>query len=101
IVLSRGLMDVLPDEASLAAMLAQELANIIVTKPSTDQWGFNDTTNVSTVEALNHFSFRDTPSDIQMAGQKAYELLKNSPYKDKLGNAGLFLRQLDAESKML
>src|ERR1700689_4679691 len=38
IVLSRGLLDVLPDEASLATMLAQELADIIVTKPSTGQW---------------------------------------------------------------
>ena len=94
IVLSRGLIDVLPDEASLATMLAQELAQIIVTKPSTDQWGFNDTTNVSTVEALNHFSFRDTPADIQAANAKAIELLKNSPYKEKLGTAGLFLKAL-------
>src|ERR1700733_9492347 len=101
IVLSRGLIDVLPDEASLATMLAQELAQIIVTKPATDQWGFNDTTNVSTVEALNHFSFRDTPADIQAANTKAVELLKNSPYKDKLGPATLFLKQLDAESKEL
>ncbi len=65
IVISRGLLDVLPDEASLATMLAQELANIIVTKPSTDQWGFNDTTNVSTVEALSHFTFRDSPDQVQ------------------------------------
>ena len=101
IVLSRGLIDVLPDEASLATMLAQELAQIIVTKPSTDQWGFNDTTNVSTVEALNHFSFRDTPADIQAANTKAVELLKNSPYKDKLGPATLFLKQLDSEAKEL
>ena len=101
IVLSRGLIDVLPDEASLATMLAQELAQIIVTKPSTDQWGFNDTTNVSTVEALNHFSFRDTPADIQAANAKAVELLKNSPYKDKLGPATLFLKQLQAEQKEL
>src|SRR6202451_374432 len=84
IVLSRGLLDVLPDEASLATMLAQELANIIVTKPSTDQWGFNDTTNVSTQEVLSRFSFRDSPDQVQIANQKAYELLKNSPYKDKL-----------------
>jgi hypothetical protein len=27
--------------------------------------------------------------------------LQNSPYKDKLGSAGLFLKQLDAESKQL
>jgi hypothetical protein len=101
IVLSRGLIDVLPDEASLATMLAQQLAQIIVTKPSADQWGFNDTTNVSTVEALNHFSFRDTPADIAAANAKAVELLKNSPYKDKLGPATLFLKQLDAQSKQL
>jgi hypothetical protein len=101
IVLSRGLIDVLPDEASLATMLAQELAQIIVTKPATDQWGFNDTTNVSTVEALNHFSFRDTPADIAAANAKAVELLKNSPYKDKLGPASLFLKQLDSEQKQL
>lgn len=101
IVLSRGLIDVLPDEPALAAMLAQELGQIIVTRPDTDQWGFNDTTNVSTVEAMSHFSFRDNPADIQAANQKALELLKNSPYKDKLGNAGLFLKQLDAEEKAL
>src|ERR1700693_6135077 len=32
---------------------------------------------------------------------KALVLLKNSPYKDKLGSAGLFLKQLDADSKAL
>jgi hypothetical protein len=101
IVLSRGLLDVLPDEASLATMLAQELADIIVTKPSTDQWGFNDTTNVTTTEALARFSFKDSPAQIQMANDKALELLKNSPYKDKLASAGLFLKQLDAQSKNL
>jgi len=101
IVMSRGLLDVLPDESSLATILSQELANIIVTKPTTDQWGFNDTTNVSTVEALEHFSFRDSPDQIQVASAKALELLKNSPYKDKLANAGLFLKELDAESKAL
>ena len=101
IVLSRGLIDVLPDEASLATMLAQELADIIMTKPSTDQWGFNDTTTVTATEALGHFSFKDSPSQIQQDSQKAVELLKNSPYKDKLASAGLFLKQLDADSKTL
>jgi hypothetical protein len=101
IVLSRGLLDVLPDEASLATMLAQELATIIVTRPETDQWGFNDMTNVSTVEALSHFTFKYTQSDIETANKKAVELLKNSPYKDKLANAGLFLKQLDERQKEL
>jgi hypothetical protein len=101
IVLSRGLIDVLPDVASLATVIAQELANVLVIKPSTDEYGFNDTTNVSTLEILGRFSFQDNPAQTQKASEKAVELLKNSPYKDKLGNAGLFLKQLDAESKSL
>jgi hypothetical protein len=101
IVLSRGLLDVLPDEASLATMLTQELATIIVTRPETDQWGFNDMTSVTTTDAIGHFVFKYTEGDIQMANAKALELLKNSPYKDKLATAGLFLKQLDAEQKAL
>jgi hypothetical protein len=101
IVMSRGLVDVLPDEASLATALAQELTSIMITKPSTDQWGFNDTTNVTASEALSRFSFKATPADVDMANKKAFELLKNSPYKDKLGNAALFLKQLSAEQAAL
>jgi hypothetical protein len=101
IVLSRGLLDVLPDEASLATMLAQELATIIVTRPETDQWGFNDMTSVTTVDALSHFTFKYTQGDIELANKKAVELLKNSPYKDKLQTAGLFLKQLDSQQKAL
>lgn len=101
IVISRGLLDVLPDEASLATALAQELAATMLTKPSTDQWGFNDTTNVTAAEALSRFSFKATPADIDVANKKAVQLLKNSPYKDKLGNAALFLKQLSAESTAL
>lgn len=101
IVMSRGLIDTLPDEASLAAVLAQELASIMITKPSTDQWGFNDTTNVTAAEALSRFSFKATPADVDMANKKALEWLRNSPYKDKLGNAALFLKQLSADSTAL
>jgi hypothetical protein len=101
IVVSRGLVDVLPDEASLATVLAQDLAEVVMTKPSTDQWGFNDTTNVTAGEALSHFSFKGTPAELDMASKKAFDLLKHSPYKDKLGNAALFLKQLSAESQAL
>ncbi len=101
IVVSRALIDVLPDEASLAAMLAQELANIIVAKPSTDHWGFNDTTKIDAVDVLSRFTFRDSPAQTQQANHKALELLRNSPYKDKLASAGLFLKQLNADSNSL
>jgi hypothetical protein len=101
LVLSRGLLDVLPDEASLATMLAEQMGAIIVTKPQTDQWGFNDLTNITTTEIMARLSFRDTPHDMDLANAKAVELLKNSPYKDKLGTAGLFLKQLQNESHAL
>jgi hypothetical protein len=101
IVLSRGLIDVLPDEGSLAAVLAQELADLMVIKPSDDQYGFDDMTNVSALEVLSRFSFRDNPQQVERANDKAVQLLKNSMYKDKLGSAGLFLKQLESESKSL
>jgi hypothetical protein len=34
----------------------------------------------------------------EAADEKALELLKNSPYKEKLGNAGLFLKALQQKS---
>ena len=101
IVISRGLLDVLPDEASLAAVLAKELASIMITKPSTDQWGFSDTTLVTAGEALSRFSFKATAADVDLSNRKAVALLKNSPYKDKLRNASLFLKQLSAASAAL
>jgi hypothetical protein len=101
IVISRGLLDVLPDEASLASMLAQEMGTILVTKPATDQFGFNDLTNISTTEIMVRLSFRDSPHDADLANQKAVDLLKNSPYKDKLGSVGLFMKQLASEQKSL
>ena len=101
LVISRGLLDVLPDEASLATMLAQELAAIVVTKPSTDQWGFNDMTTVTATEALSRFSFKATPAEQEAANLKAIDLLKHSPYQAKLGNAALFLKQLQADSPAL
>jgi hypothetical protein len=101
IVLSRGLVDVLPDEASLATIIAEDLADILTTDPSTDTYGFNDVTNVSTLEVLNRFSFHQSPEQVQASAQRAQQLLSKSPYKDKLGNAGLFLKQLGADQKAL
>jgi hypothetical protein len=94
IILSRGLLDVLPDEATLATMLAVEVADAMLPKPSIDIYGFNDLVKVPTLETMHQFSFRNTKEDNLAANQKALELLRNSPYRDKLGNAGLFLEEL-------
>jgi len=101
IVMSRGLIDTLPNEASLAVMLAQDLADLMKLKNDTDRWGFNDETIVPTAEAMRHFSFNESDADLEDANKKALVFLKNSIYKDQLQSAGLFMKQLDESSKSL
>src|SRR6266853_609286 len=59
IIVSRGLIDVLPDEAS-----------------------------------YQNFGFRHVPEEETAADKKAFEILKTSPYAQKLDAAGLFLKAL-------
>ena len=101
IVLSRGLVDVLPDEASLAAILAHQLGAVVTGQILPDEYSFNDTTMLSPQETLKRMSFRSSEADEEAAAKKAIELLKASIYKDKLGTAGLFLKQLAADQKGL
>ena len=102
IVLSRGLIDVLPDEASLAAMLAHELAHIVLGHRVIDtKFAFADKLMVPDDELLATVAYRHGPNEEQAADQKVIELLGNSPYKDKLAEAGLFLRAVSENSLKL
>jgi hypothetical protein len=101
VVLSRGLLDVVPDEATLAAMLAHEIADAMLPKPYQDQYALNDLVRLSPTEVLRRLSFREEKTDTAANGEKAMELLKKSPYASNLTNAGLFLRQLQSQSKEL
>jgi hypothetical protein len=75
IVISRGLIDVLPDETSLALVLADQLAHV----------------------ALGHrtqlLRFQRTPDEMAAAGKKTIEMIQTSPYKDT-SNAGLFMKAM-------
>jgi hypothetical protein len=99
IVLSRGLVDVLPDEASLAAILAHELGHIVLGHRVGTQFAFTNRLRFDEKEAFHHFGFAHTPEEEQAATQEGIELLKKSPYKDHLGNAQLFLQALNERSK--
>lgn len=101
IVLSRGLIDVVPNEETLAALLAFEVADAMVPKPAQDQYGFSDILRLTPTEALKRLSFVDKPEESQKNSERAIELLKKSPYGGKLSNAGLFLSQLQSQSKAL
>jgi hypothetical protein len=94
IVISRGLIDVLPDEASLAAVLSHELAHIILGHNLGSQFAFNDRMLFSDDSTYQNLGFRHIPEEEAAADKKALELLKNSPYAQKLDNVGLFLKIL-------
>jgi hypothetical protein len=101
IVVSRGLLDVLPDEASLAMILAHELGHIVLGHHVDTQLAFNDRFFFADTDAFQHLHFELDAADEEAADNKAMELLGNSPYKDKLGNAGLFLKALQDRSPVL
>src|SRR5262249_27653534 len=101
IVLSRGLIDVLPDEASLAMIIAHELGHMALGHEIDTKYAFNDRMLFQDSEALRKIQLkRDEKEEIE-ADKKAAELLKNSPYKDKLANAGLFLKAIDERAAQL
>jgi len=99
IVLSRGLIDVLPDEASLATMIAHELGHIVLGHRLDSSYAFFDQLLVEDKDTFRHFGFQRTPEEETAASRKALELLNNSPYKNQLGNAGLFLTALESRQK--
>ncbi|HEV3421764.1 MAG TPA: M48 family metalloprotease [Candidatus Acidoferrum sp.] len=99
IVLSRGLVDVLPDEASLAAILAHELGHIVLRHRMGTQYAFFNRLRFDEKETFHHFGFIHTSEEEQAATQEGVELLKKSPYKDHIGNAQLFLQALNDRSK--
>ncbi len=98
IIVSRGLLDVLPDEVSLAMVLSHELAHIAAGDQLDTKYAFGDRMWFADEATFQRFNFQRTPQSEANADKRALELLKNSPYKDKLASAGLFLRQLAARA---
>ncbi|MEO8678478.1 MAG: M48 family metalloprotease [Vicinamibacterales bacterium] len=102
IVLSRGLIDVLPDEASLAMMLAHELAHMALGHRVIDsKFAFADKLMVPDDELLATVRYEHSAAEEDAADARVIGLLQNSPYKDKLADAGLFLRAVSENSKKL
>ncbi len=100
IVISRGLIDVLPDEASLAMVIADELSHIALGHRTQTQFAFNNQTMLSDAELLQRFHFQRAPEEMMEAGKKTIEIMKASPYQ-KTSNAGLFLKELASRGSAL
>src|SRR6266853_2090735 len=101
IVISRGLIDTLPDEASLAAILSHELAHIVLGHNLGSKFAFTDRMLFSDESTYQNLGFRHVPEEETAADKKAIELLKSSPYAQKLDNVGLFLKVLQTRGPQL
>lgn len=100
IVISRGLIDVLPDETSLALLLASELSHIALGHRTQTQFAFYNQTMLKDVDLLQRLRFQRSSEELASAGKKTIEIMRASPYKNT-ANAGLFLKALGARNVAL
>ncbi len=91
---SRGLLDALPNEAALATVLAHALAHAALGHELDTSFAFNDRLVAPSLKQLPLFDFKHRPEQEVEADALAMKLLANSPYKDNLAEAGLFLKAL-------
>src|SRR5579871_2047002 len=100
IVVSRGLLDVLPDEATLAGVLAHELSHIILGHSLGAQYLSEFNVPFSDLEVFSKFNFRFDPAQEAEADKKSLVLIANSPYSNTTSLA-LFLKALELRSAQL
>ena len=72
IVLSRGLIDVLPDEASLATIIAHELGHVVLGHRMDSHYAFFDQLLVDDKDTFRHFGFARTPDEENAAERQSH-----------------------------
>src|SRR5579871_637047 len=97
IVVSRGLLDVLPDEATLAAVLAHELAHVILGH-APDSTAFAVSSSFPDSQVFGALDFHFNRTQEAEATRKGIELFSKSPYKDQYATAALFLKAMEAST---
>ena len=98
VVLSRGLVDVLPDEASLAAILAHELGHVVLGQGMNTKFAFFNSLHFKERDTSRYFEFSRNKAEEQATQKKANELLRNSPYNEEF-KTELFFETLKKRSK--
>ncbi len=101
ILLSKGLVDVLPTEESLAAVISFELAHIVLGHRIDTRYAFNDRLLFPDESAFQRIDMNHTAVDNESAAKRAVEFFNNSIYKDKAPNVGLFFAQVQNREKEL
>ncbi|HUN84436.1 MAG TPA: hypothetical protein VMU48_08655 [Terracidiphilus sp.] len=101
ILISKGLLDTLPDEPSIASVVALELAHIALGHHIDTRYAFNDRLLFPDEATFQRIDMNHSDADDASAAKQAMIYLQASMYKDKLADAGLFWEQLAARGKEL
>jgi hypothetical protein len=101
IILSKGLIDVLPTEADLGAVLSFQLAHIVLGHHIDTRYAFNDRLLFPDEATFERIHMSHSDADNELAAKKAVELLNHSVYASQLSQPGLFLAELNERSKQL
>src|SRR5580658_8578472 len=101
ILISKGLIDTLPNEPSIASVVAMELAHIAMGHHIDTRYAFNDRLMFPDTATFQRIDMYHTDHDNAEAAKRAMEYLNASLYKDQLPDAGLYYAQLVDRSKAL
>jgi hypothetical protein len=101
ILISKGLIDSLPNEAAMASVVAMELAHIAMGHHIDTRYAFNDRLMFPDTATFQRIDMYHNDHDNAEAAKRAMEYLQNSLYKDQLPDAGLYYAQLVDREKPL
>jgi hypothetical protein len=101
ILISKGLIDAMPNEEAIASVVAMELAHIVMGHHIDTRYAFNDRLLFPDESTFQRIDMYHTEHDNIDAVKKAQEYLQASMYKEKLPTAGLFWAQLAERGKEL
>jgi len=101
ILISKGLIDSLPNEESIASVVAMELAHIVMGHHIDTRYAFNDRLLFPDEATFKRIDMYHSDHDNAEAAKKAMEYMQNSMYKDRLPTAGLYYAQLAKRAKEL
>jgi hypothetical protein len=101
ILISKGLIDTLPTEADLAAVLSFQLAHIVLGHHIDTRYAFNDRLLFPDAATFERINMNHTVADDEAAAKKAVELFNASVYASKSGEVGLYFESLAARQKEL
>jgi hypothetical protein len=101
ILISKGLIDSLPNEESIASVVAMELAHIVMGHHIDTRYAFNDRLLFPDEATFKRIDMYHSDHDNAEAAKKAMEYMQNSMYKDRLPSAGLYYAQLVDREKEL